>query len=372
MNQQAQPYPLSPESLPTFLSTNDDINLKELLQVLWGGRIAIALITLFFMVSGIAFSLLAQEWWSSNAKITKPQPQDISEYQLQVKQFQPVFDVYQEDGTVLVSRELDSLVASRTLFQRFVNTFNSTNNKRAFLDNSPEFQQLKRDMSDVEGLSEDAVRKLYAEWFDKITASVVDQTDPNSPYVVTFQTMTKKSSFDLLTSYILVTEQKVHQDAFNNLQAVVNGKRNELIQQKKILEAQAKAQLLVETERAKFAMDIAQAAGVDTPIQTGNRGEIFDIDLGAKGLKAKVKALESVKNLSVIEPSLQLVSAKLDMLDKLELDRSIEFQTFRYLENVEQPITKDKPKRALIIVIVTLLGGMLGIVMVLTRFAFKK
>lgn len=372
VNQQTQPYPLSPESPPTFPSTNDDINLKELLQVLWGGRIAIALITLFFMVSGIAFSLLAQEWWSSNAKITKPQPQDISEYQLQVKQFQPVFDVYQEDGTVLVSRELDSLVASRTLFQRFVNTFNSTNNKRAFLDNSPEFQQLKRDMSDVEGLSEDAVRKLYAEWFDKITASVVDQTDPNSPYVVTFQTMTKKSSFDLLTSYILVTEQKVHKDAFNNLQAVVNGKRNELIQQKKILEAQAEAQLLVETERAKFAMDIAQAAGVDTPIQTGNRGEIFDIDLGVKGLKAKVKALESVKNLSVIEPSLQLVSAKLDMLDKLELDRSIEFQTFRYLENVEQPITKDKPKRALIIVIVTLLGGMLGIVLVLTRFAFKK
>jgi len=135
---------------------------------------------------------------------------------------------------------------------------------------------------------------------------------------------------------------------------------------------QAKNKLLVEAERAKYALDIAKAANVNQPIQTNSDKEIFGIDLGTKALAAKVTALESVKNLSVVEPRLQQIDAKLEMLKNLEIDRSIEFQTFRFLENVEQPITRDKPKRALIAVLGTLLGGMLGVAIVLVRFAFRR
>lgn len=372
MKQQTQPQPYSPQNPPMY-TTNDEIDLRELFKALWDGKLIVILVTALFTASSIGFALLAQEWWSSNAKVTEAQPQNLAAYQQQVKQFQPIFNIYQEDGTVLVSKDLDSLVDSEILFQRFVNTFNSTNNKRDFLDNSVEFQEFKRSMVvDSSDMTTDEIRALYAEWFDRVSASKIDKKDRNSPYVTSFQTTTKESSFDLLTAYILITELKVHEDAFNNLRAVVNGKRNELIQQKRILESQASNKLLVETERAKYAAQIAKSAGVDRPIQTGNESELFNIDLGAKGLDAKVKALESVKNLSVIEPRLQQINAKLDMLKNLEIDRNADFQTFRYIENVEQPITRDKPKRALIVVLGTLLGGMLGVAMVLIRFAFKK
>ena len=372
MKQQTQPQPYSPQNPPMY-TTNDEIDLRELFKALWDGKLIVILVTVLFTASSLGFALLAQEWWSSNAKVTEAQPQNLAEYQQQVKQFQPVFNVYQDDGTVLVSDELDDLVDTEVLFKRFVNAFNSTNNKRTFLDNSTEFQEFKSFMV-VAGsdMTADEVRALYAEWFDRISASKIDKKDRNSPYTISFQTRSKESSFDLLTAYILTTELKVHEDAFNNLQAVVNGKRNELIQQKKILESQASNKLLVETERTKYAAQIAKSAGVDRPIQTGNESELFSIDLGAKGLDAKVKALESVKNLSVIEPRLQQINAKLDMLKNLEIDRNAEFQTFRYIENVEQPITRDKPKRALIVVLGTLLGGMLGVAIVLIRFAFRK
>ena len=354
-------------------TTSDEVNLRELVKALWDGKLIVILITALFTVGSIGFALLAQQGWSSSAKITEAQPQNLAAYQQQVKQFQPIFDIYQEDGTVLISKGLEHLVSSEVLFQRFVNAFNSTNNKRGFLDNSAEFQEFKSSMV-VAGsdMTADEVRVLYAEWFDRISASKVDKKDHNSPYSISFQTITKESSFDLLTAYILTTELKVHEDAFNNLRAVVNGKRNELIQQKRILETQAGNQLLVETERAKYAAQIAKSAGVEKPVQTGNEKELFSIDLGAKGLDAKVRALESVKNLSVIEPRLQQINAKLDMLNNLEIDRTVDFQTFRYLENVEQPITRDKPKRALIVVLGTLLGGMLGVAIVLIRFAFRK
>lgn len=75
--------------------------------------------------------------------MSQPQPQDIAAYQQQVRQFQPVFDIYQEDGTVLVSQELDGLVDTEVLFDRFIDAFNSSNNKRNFLDASEEFQAFK-------------------------------------------------------------------------------------------------------------------------------------------------------------------------------------------------------------------------------------
>lgn len=354
-------------------SVNNECDLRDLFKALWDGKLLIILVITLFTASSIVFALSAQEWWSSNAKITKAQPQNLAEYQQQVKQFQPVFNIYQEDGTVLVSKELDRLVDSTVLFQRFVNTFNSTNNKRDFLDNSAEFQEFKSSLVVGEtDMSVDESRALYAHWFDRVSASKSDKKDHNSPYIVSFRTMTKESSFDLLSAYILATEAKVHDDAFNNLQAVVNGKRNELVQQKRILENQATNKLSVETERAKYAAKIARSAGVDKPIQTGNEKELFSIDLGSKGLDAKIKALESVKNLSVIEPRLQQIDAKLDMLNNLEINRTVDFQTFRFLENVEQPITRDKPKRAVIVVLMTLFGGILGAVIVLIRFVFRK
>lgn len=356
-------------------TTSDEIDLRVLLKALWNGKLIVILVTALFTASSIGFALLTQEWWSSSAKIEEAQPQDTSSYQQQVKQFQPVFNLYQDDGTVLVNKELDSLVDSTILFRRFINTFNSTNNKREFLDKSPEFSKFKDSaLVDADGseISDNAVRVLYMQWFSRITASVVDEKKANSSYSISFQTMDKQRSFDLLIAYISMTESKVHGDAFNNLRAVVNSKRNELVQQKKILERQASNKLLVETERAKYAAQIAKSAGVEKPVQTGNEKELFSIDLGSKGLDAKVKALKSVKNLSVIEPRLQQINAKLDMLNNLKIDRTVDFQTFRYLENVEQPITRDKPKRALIVVLGTLLGGILGVAIVIIRFAFRK
>ncbi|MEZ8879538.1 LPS O-antigen chain length determinant protein WzzB [Vibrio lentus] len=372
MKQQLETKPY-PQGNSTMYAPNDDISLKELIKVLWDSKLMIILITTVFAVGSVIFVFSAQEWWVSSAKISRAQPQDLTTYQQQVNQFQPVFNLHQDDGTVLVSKELDNLFNSSSLYQRFIDTFNSSNNKRNFLDENIEFQVIKDTLSsDMVNLQEDDGRLLYTKWFKKITAVSENNSGESSPYFLNFKAPTKESSFALLTSYISYTESKVHQDAFNNLQAVVNGKKNELVQQKNIIENQAKNQLKVEIERANYAMGIAKAAGVEQPIQAGDDNELFSIKLGSKGLEAKIVALESIKNLSVIEPRLQQISAKLNMLKNLEIDREVEFQTFRFFKNVEQPVTRDQPKRALIVILSALSGGILALVIVLIRFAFRK
>lgn len=366
---QAHHYPQS----PSF--QNDEIDLKELFIALWKGKITIVVCTLIFTIGAVLYALTAQEWWSSKAKVMIPQVHDFAEYQEQVKQYQPIFDIYQDDGTVLVSEELDSLVDNDILFQNFISAYNSSNNKKKFLDGSAEFQSFKAQLdtdTDTDTDKKEATRQLYSQWFQKISAVATDKKSQNSPYNISLQATTKESSYTLLNEYINLVKTVVFNDALNNLQAIVNGKRNELRQQKTILETQAKNRLAVEIERSQYGLEIAKAAQVNKPIQNMGNNELFAIGLGSQALSAKIKALKSVTNLSVIEPRLQQIDAKLDMLKSMKIDRNIQFQTFRYLENVEQGFTRDKPKRALIAVLGTLLGGMLGVAIVLVRFAFRK
>ncbi|MGF1792761.1 LPS O-antigen chain length determinant protein WzzB [Photobacterium profundum] len=362
--------PLNQPHVPDYYiqSQSDEVDFREIFNALWQGKIWIIALTIFCSIGAIIYALTAQEWWTSKARIMEPQIQDFSAYQQQVKQFQPIFDIYQEDGTVLVSQNLDLLVDPKTLFKRFIDAYNSSVNKKQFLDNSIEFKEFK---AQLDTDTDTAMRRLYSEWFTKITATPVDKKR-NNDYQISLQATTKESSASLLNEYIASVKSKVFNDALNNLQVIVNTKKNELKQQKIILETQTINRLAVEVERSQYALSIAQAAGVNKPIQGLVDEELFSINLGSDALHAKIKALKTIKNLSVIEPRLNGVNAKIEMLNNLTIDRDIQFQTFQFLENVESPIARDKPNRVLIVMVATLLGGILGVVIVLLRYAFKR
>ncbi|MCG9688924.1 Wzz/FepE/Etk N-terminal domain-containing protein, partial [Vibrio tubiashii] len=178
-------------------SNRDEMEFREFFGVLWEGKWIILFSTFFCLALAVGYVFNAQEWWSSKAKIAEPQPQNMSAYQQQVKQFQPVFDVYQEDGTVLVSEELDYLVNPKVLFKRFIDEFNSANNKREFLDSSDDFQQYKNALNNDKELTNEASMKVYIDWFQKISAKAVNRTSDRSPYDVSFQATTKEGSYVL-------------------------------------------------------------------------------------------------------------------------------------------------------------------------------
>ena len=109
---------------------------------MWDGKLIVALSTLVFALGALVYTFTVQEWWSSKAKVIEPQEQDFAAYQNHVKQYQPVFDVFQDDGTVLVSTELERLTDTELLLKRFIDAFNSSDNKRDFLNSNKEFQAI--------------------------------------------------------------------------------------------------------------------------------------------------------------------------------------------------------------------------------------
>ncbi|EKA4522640.1 LPS O-antigen chain length determinant protein WzzB [Vibrio cholerae] len=375
MSSLATPPPVQPPQYPHYAyPTNDEIDLKELFAALWQGKWLILMTTLLFSVGAISYALTAQEWWSSKATVSQPQLQGIASYQQAVKRYQPLFDVYQEDGTIIVSNALDSLINPKLIFQQFIQTFNANGTKRRFMQTNPTFLTLHLQKQMLEQTNDQEVmQKLYEEWFERIQASAVDKK-ADDIFTLSFQSVDKASSLTLLNEYVQFVNQTLNQQLNDDLLSTLASKYVELTQQEKNLLQQAQLRLQVELERAQYALSIAEAADIKKPVQNLGEQEIFAINIGSRALKAKVDALKSIKDLSVFEPRLAILQSKLSQFDLETLSAEAKWSVngFYYLDQPEQPLTRDKPKRALIVVLGCLIGGMLGVAMVLVRFAFRR
>ncbi|MFO4719367.1 LPS O-antigen chain length determinant protein WzzB [Vibrio cholerae] len=372
MSSLANTPPVQPPQYPHYAyPVNDEIDLKELFAALWQGKWLIIMTTLFCSVIAIGYALTAQEWWSAKATVSQPQLQGIASYQQAVKRYQPLFDVYQEDGSIIVSETLDLLIDPEVIFKRFIQEFNANGTKRRFMQTNSTFLTLQKQTL-AQANDPEVMQQLYEEWFDRIQASAVDK-NANEIFTLSFQSVDKASSLTLLNDYVQFVNQTLNQQLNSNLISTLAAKYGELIQQEKNLLQQAQLRLQVELERTQYALSIAEAADIKQPVQNLGEQELFAINIGSRALKAKVDALKSIKDLSVFEPRLAILQSKLSQFDLETLSAEPKWSVngFYYLDQPEQPLTRDKPKRALIVVLGGMLGGILGVAMVLVRFAFR-
>ncbi|EKO3387382.1 LPS O-antigen chain length determinant protein WzzB [Vibrio fluvialis] len=357
---------------------NDEIDLRELFTSLWEGRVIIVLSILLFTVTAFIYAFTAQQWWNAKATISPPELNQIVTFQQQVKQYQPLFDLYQDDGTVIVSEELDELINPANIFQRFVRTFSANDNKKRFMQTSPTFLAIEKQLfqPSTSNNSDDARASFYQNWYDRIAAHVVDsQTLGNKKQVndvrLSFQSIDKTSSLTLLREYVDFINSILNQQLASDLASKLTVKHNQLAQQYSSLEQQTKLRLKVELVRTQYALTIAKAANVSEPVQNLNEEKLFAISIGSKALQAKIEALKSMVDLSVFEPRLAMLKAQIQHLDILGKNNPAQVQSYSYVAQPEEPMSRDKPKRSLIVVLGMIIGALFGGVVVLLRFATR-
>ena len=360
------------------LPHDDEIDLKELFIALWKGKLTIIACTVVCAVIAVVYALNAKQVWTTEALITTPQVSDFANYQRMVSDFQPVFDVYQDDGTVLVSKRLDDIILPETLFSIYIQQFESRANKKAYIAQNSEFQ---RELSEVKANTKDSTEEeirnseaaLYSEWYAKLAATPVKSSNQNvDQYTLQGQLSTGNDSYEFLSGYIGYVAEKARAIAVANVSSVVASKRSEIMQQQTLFTEQARGRLLNERAQAQYALEIATAAGLDSPQQNLNSQDLFAINIGANALAAKVKVLDNLTELSIIEPKLHQLNAKFDLLNTLTIDPNLAFNTFQFIEAPEKPTSRTFPKRPLITILGVLLGGMLGTAIILIRYAFAK
>ncbi|MGS3183500.1 Wzz/FepE/Etk N-terminal domain-containing protein [Aeromonas taiwanensis] len=143
-------------------SSGDEIDLRELLLVLWRQRLLILLISTLFAGVGITYALLAPQTWVSQAEIKLPTLKEVESLELNINQLINA----QVPATTFTSFD------KKALYVDFVDNFNSFNNKRQFLVERGylDAEATQREITDPKGK-----RRLLKTMAEGITAKTPDK-----------------------------------------------------------------------------------------------------------------------------------------------------------------------------------------------------
>ncbi len=331
---------------------NDEIDLKEIVKTLWQNKKKVLISISICTLLASAYAFTAKEWWTSHAIVTKAITSQLSPILQQSKQVEPVFN----------NDELINIYDAAQLQNEFIETFNSPANKTSFIvANISLFPQKEGEKIDD---------RFIDDWTDKISHHFDKKTNFHH---LKIQTENPLLSKDLLLRYISYTNDAVLNSVYQNLKASVQYKKLEIQQKIDIKYSELKNKLAQEIERTKISYQIAKDAKINRPLENVNQSGVFHIQLGSEALEQKIKALENVKNLSVLEvdENLNMYDAQLSVLESV-ISPFAGAKVFNYIDKPSQPMKRDKPKRTLIIILGALLGTMLGVAIVLLRKAFEN
>lgn len=346
----------------------DEVDIVELMKMLWlGKKIIIGCIILFSVIATI-YALTAQQWWTSSAIVTTGQYRGIAELRQQVVNFYVVAnnqDKGQKQNTDQNRNnvnELNKTLNDNKLLNQFIVEFNAFNNKKDFILSNPIMKEYANGKDDTVFINN---------WAKKIQASLTNKKEPGK-YTLSYQATNAKLSYQLLLAYTHFIDKKRQREVFDELGSIIKNNILEVKSELLSLKLQAKQLKQQELVKTDYALKIANSAKANKPMSQMNNDQIFSIDLGSEGLAEKLKILKQIKDLSLFEPRIVMARTNLDLLSKINLNRNIKIETISYLQNIGYPMTRDKPKRALILLLGSLLGCMLGVAIVLFKSALHK
>ncbi|MFU7709774.1 LPS O-antigen chain length determinant protein WzzB [Aeromonas veronii] len=331
---------------------SDEIDLRELMLVLWRQKALILLVTSLFSVAGIAYALLLPQVWSAKAVISEPHSEDL----------RPLLRMASQATLFGIT----DFPTGQDLYGEFIAKFNSYDNRRDFLKGSSFFKEQVQ----VAQLNQREQRQWLRKWSELISADAVDKKGGGADIIITSSADNSSQALNLLESYIQFIIAKQQRDLVSNLAEQQSAKVAALSTSLKLTREDAERAFKSEIDNLALTISIAKAAGVERPLTNYNNGDRFSLTLGTKGLEEKLKVLRTL-DLTAYQPKLIELQVQMDRLKAMKID-GVSFRPFSYLDAPEEPLSRDKPKRPLIVVLATLLGGMLGVAIVLIRHAFRR
>lgn len=303
-----------------------DIDSFFSLKKLWQGRFLILSFLFFFAIAGIVYSNVVSEKWISRAVVTLPSSGQIANYDA-------TLNVIYADN---MSDKISIGDQQRQLFNRFSSSLNALSSSLANLEKPI---NLKVDL--------------------------LTRGDSNILSVSIVESSAKKAQ-DELSKYLNQVNENVVQEISNDIKHDVGVKTKTL---KDVLELNEQIAIDKREHRIKVigqALKIAKQSGHDK--SNLSQAEFLSDDtlylLGSDALKSMIDN-GSTRPLSFDESYynakralLALTHFKIDLRD---------VKSFRYISNPDLPLKRVSPNKSLIIILFSLLGLVIGSLIVLLK-----
>jgi len=210
--------------------------------------------------------------------------------------------------------------------------------------------------------------KLWEEFNKTLTVKAPDIKNTPGYYEVTVELESPDLAAEWANLYVDMAEEKTEQEMQQNV-------RNEIAARTRVIERQIDTLLITAKKRRedrivrlREALVVAEAVGMDAPqVVTSSDGDLtpfVDGNLmyirGAKAIRAELAVLEKRENDDPFVNELRVLEKQLDFLEKIDVNPN-DVSVFTLDSSVEIPETPVKPKKALILALGVIVGGILGV-----------
>ena len=355
----------------------DDIDLIELLRVLWVKKVWIVLSAFVFTAIAGVYAFTAKEQWTSTAIIVAPRSTDLGH----------LLPTRAEYARIIGDGDFSTGKLSDSLYEKFKHFLLSNDLKRQFLEQSEWVKNYTKDMT------EEQKRKYIEETVSKYL--IVHEVDPKKKDLteldkiglkLTFSAETPKDAQLVLGQYVEFINQYLLNQTNQEFKLGFNLRLDALKFAKEQMEESLTETKTVQVENLTNALDIAKKAGIKDFSRGNNNISVPEYMLGDArlnisdskladgtylfmlGEKYLQAQLDIAKNNPVVYPTnYYSTERQLSKLTKLapQLDSVENVKTYYYLSSPDYPVVKDKPKKALILAIGFIIGMVLSTLVIL-------
>ena len=338
-------------------SQRDEIDLIELLQGLWAQKWLIATITAIAVACAAAFAFLSKPTFEARAGVLPPRLSDIAGYNLGRREANldeyKVGDVYRVFKLNLLSDGV-----KRELFQK------------AYLPS------LK------EAVANEPQDRLWLRFNDLLSVKAPDAKNNPDYFTITVQHQNPQTAADWANRYVSMVEEKTEADMKANLLTEIGTKAQSIERQIEVLRASAQQRREDRIVRLREAQQVAETVGINAPQVTagktssdGDLAQFMDGNLmymrGAKAIGAELAVLEQRKNDDPFIPELRGLENQMAFLRGVDVNPD-NVSVYTLDSSAEVPQTPIKPKKALIVALGLVMGGMLGVFIAFIRIVLLR
>ncbi|HGK4770936.1 LPS O-antigen chain length determinant protein WzzB [Enterobacter roggenkampii] len=307
---------------------SEQIDLLDLMLQLWREKWMIATFVIVFIALAVGYLFVAKEKWTSSAIIAQPDAAQIAPYSNALN--------------ILYGTAAPSMLDIQT---RAIDRFNAS------------FSALSQ------ALDNQAVPEKLT-----IEPAVKGQVLPLS---VTYTSTSAEAAQKQLAQYIQqVDEQTAKElalDLKDNIKEQIKTLNDSLQNQEKVAQEQKDLRI----KQIAEALKNAEAAKITSPQlqQTQDVTQETLFLLGSEGLKSMI---DNEASRPLVFPT-AYYQTKRNLLDIQNLNVNPDtIHVYRYVMKPDLPVRRDSPKKAMILVLAVLLGGMIGSGVVLGRNALRN
>ena len=335
---------------PQPTANANEIDLVNLIEILWRARTKIIATVFAFACVGILVSFLLPQTWTSQAIVT---PAEAVQWQ-----------GLENTLTKLRVLDMDISVSRGDVFNLFIKKFQSPSLLEEYLRSSPYvMDQLKgADIDEME------LHQAIARLSEKMKAVDANRDKKNETSLYTAWTLSftapqAEEAQSVLKGYIQYISALVVKETLEDIRNKLFIKTSYEKERLEMDRVRLKNQLEAKIQRLNYSLEIANAAGIKKPVYSNGQavkdGPDFSISLGADGIERKLEIEKSVTDVAEINGELRNRQYHVEQLLAMNVS-DVKFTPFKYQLSPSLPVKKDGPAKSMIVILAALLGGMVA------------